>query len=417
LCLRIAATGFVAEHAGSVAAANALLLRGLLDAGNEIDFFSKPTFVDPRPAVGERRGFRFVPVINHRSDAVRRRLERVPCIGSFAGLCDSASYNRLLVRSMSEAHSCRHFDVILWMGDYARGPVAGVPTVSHLQGPPGTDARSIVRRFGEIRQCAGLRAAIRWRLLAGVRLSPLGIPPLRHSDQFIVGSSWSKQTLFQYHGVPEKRIATLPYPIDLALFSSTSAARASMSSQQSLRLLWLGRIVPRKRLDVFLKGAELAIRNGIDVRLTIAGSVGLIPGCEKLIERFPFTDRLERIHHVARADVPALLSRHDILAQPSDEENFGSSVAEAQACGLPVIVGATNGNADYLCSRDLQLSDNRAETFAAALREMAGRKLDGRLGDSAESRSFAQATFHVARVTDRLVEILELAARRQEVLA
>ena len=42
-----------------------------------------------------------------------------------------------------------------------------------------------------------------------------------------------------------------------------------------------------------------------------------------------------------------------MLAQPSDEENFGSSVAEAQACGLPVIVGATNGNADYLCGRDI----------------------------------------------------------------
>ena len=42
--------------------------------------------------------------------------------------------------------------------------------------------------------------------------------------------------------------------------------------------LWLGRIVPRKRLDLFLAGSELAIRQGVDLRLTIVGGVGFIPG-------------------------------------------------------------------------------------------------------------------------------------------
>ena len=95
------------------------------------------------------------------------------------------------------------------------------------------------------------------------------------------------------------------------------------------------------------------------------------------------------------------------LVQPSDEENFGSSVAEAQACGLPVIVGNTNGNADYLCSRDIHLEDDRPETLAGALREMALRKVENRWGDSGDSRSCAARHFALKSVAERLIEILK----------
>src|SRR5258706_15635273 len=96
--MRIACTGFLSEQAGSMAAANALLLRALVERGVEIDFFSKPSFVDPRPAVGELRGFRFVPAVNHISDGLRRRVKGVPVVGAVAARNDAESYNRLIVR-------------------------------------------------------------------------------------------------------------------------------------------------------------------------------------------------------------------------------------------------------------------------------------------------------------------------------
>ena len=163
-------------------------------------------------------------------------------------------------------------------------------------------------------------------------------------------------------------------------------------------------------MDLFLDGVALAIRQGIDVRLTIIGGVGFIPGYEKLIEAFAFADRLRWEKGIPREAVPALLHRHDVLVQPSDEENFGSSVAEAQACGLPVIVGHTNGNADYLCSRDIHLKDDRPETLAAAVGEMALRKAENQWGDAGDSRSCAARHFALKSVATRLIEILEEAA-------
>jgi glycosyltransferase involved in cell wall biosynthesis len=414
--MKLACTGFVSATAGSVAAANALLLSKLLDRGFEIDFFSKPSFVDPRPIVGSKPGFHFVPVNNAILNFTRERVQRLPLVSVAAGVADTLSYNRLLVRRIGEENRHRNYDLCLWLGDYARGSVAGLPTVSYAQGPPGTDARSILGRYAEIRNLAGAKQALKWRLFARLRLSPLGRPPLHHTDRFIIGSRQSANTLVKLYSVDPKRISVLPYPIDLKLFKPLSPplpnGPALSSSNGPLRVLWLGRIVPRKRLDIFLNGASVAIRKGVDLKLTLIGPSGFIPGYELMIRSFPYPDRLLYHQRVDRTQVPALLNQHDVLAQPSEEENFGSSVAEAQACGLPVIVGYTNGNADYLSVRDIHLADDRAETFAEALAEMARRKLAGQLNEQKVSRHAAEQNFDIERVTRALIQILESVDRK-----
>ncbi len=347
--MKIAVTGFVSEQAGSVASANALLLRELLLRGHEVHFFSKASFVDPRPAVGERPGFHFFDVTNAGPDQFRRRVEKVPFVGFAAGFYDAWTYNRMLVSEMARKHAIERYSLSLWLGEFARGRISGVPVVSFVQGPPGTDARSIVDRFDEIKALAGPTNARKWLLLAKLRLSRIGLPPLHQTDYFIVGSRQSRRTLGELYDIPQGRIAVLPYPIDLDLFSLSGLG--AEDGDKSLRVCWLGRIIPRKRLDLFLNGAAEAIRRGVDLRLTIIGGIGFIPGYDKLIKNFAFPDRLRWEQGIPRERVPELLHRHDVLIQPSDEENFGSSVAEAQACGLPVVVGRTNGNADYLCSR------------------------------------------------------------------
>ena len=404
--MKLACTGFVSATAGSIAAANALLLNRLLDQGLQIDFFSKPSFVDPRPIVGDKAGFRFVPVNNRVLDSVRIKLERVPLVATAAGVADAYSYSHLIVRTIAREHQTRGYDICLWLGDYARGYVPGLPTISFVQGPPGTDARSVLNRYTEIRRLAGPVQALRWQMLARLRLSRLGRPPFHHSDHLIVGSSQSSTTLVKLYSVDPDRISILPYPIDLDLFKPLSPT----SQSGSLRVLWLGRIVPRKRLDIFLEGASLAIRQGVDLNLTLVGASGFIAGYELMIRSFPYPDRLTYQQRIERSEVPALLTRHDVLAQPSDEEDFGSSVAEAQACGLPVIVGHTNGNSDYLSVRDIHLADQRPETFAEALAEMAQRKRAGQLGQQTVSRHAAEQNFHIEAVTGALIQILKSVA-------
>jgi glycosyltransferase involved in cell wall biosynthesis len=403
--MRIACTGYLSEQTGSIAGANALLLRSLLERGMEVDFFSKPSFVDPRPIAAGLPGLRFVPCVNSFWGALRRKVRGVPVLDFFGGRMDAASYNQLLVQQIRKEHRRRSYDLCLWMGDYSRGAIPGIPTVSFVQGPPGTDARSVLERSQELKALCGHMLTLKWTTLARLRLSPLGLPGFRHSDYFIVGSEQSRATLRRLYGINPALVSIIPYPVDLKLFYPV--ADGSGSGDGPLRVLWAGRIVPRKRLDLFLEGAARAIEQGVDVRLTIVGPVGFVVGYERLIKEFQYPERLEWIRGVARREMPAIMRRHDVLAQPSDEENFGSSVAEAQACGLPVIVGATNGNANYLCSRDIHLDDDRPETFARSLSEMWQRRRLNQGDDFLESRRVAEEHFQVDRVVERLSGVLD----------
>lgn len=406
--MRLAITGFVSEQAGSIASANALLLRALLERGCEIHFFSKASFVDPRPAVRQHPAFQFSDVDNWLADRIRAKLARVPVAGMVSSRIDASTYNKQLVRRIAEAHRAKPFSLCLWLGDYARAAIPGLPTVSFAQGPPGTDARSLISRYDEVAEMAGARAARKWRLMARLRLSKWGLPAFSQSDEIIVGSSQSRNTLTNLFGIPSEKIHTLPYPIDLDLFRPP---QDPLVSHPGLRCLWLGRVIPRKRLDLFLNGAALAIQRGVDLRLTMIGGVGFVPGYEEMAAKFPYPDRLAWERFLPREKIPGAMHGHDILCQPSDEEDFGSSVAEAQACGLPVIVGATNGNADYLSSRDLHLPDDRPESVANAFSEMAQRKDTGTLGAPSVSRRCAESHFALAHVADQLLAILENAKR------
>lgn len=389
-----------------MASANALLLRSLLDQGCRIHFFSKASFVDPRPSAGGHLFFRFTDVCNRLTDAVRARTQGIPLLSIGTRMVDVSRYNRMVIEAIKREHGRSRFDVCLWMGDYARGRISGLPTVSFAQGAPGTDARSVLRRSAEIRRLSGRTAAWKWRMLARLRLSRPGLPRFDYSDLVIVGSSQSRRTLQREFGLAESRSASLPYPIDLETFRPAACA----NRRGRKRCLWLGRIVPRKRLDLFLDGIALAIRNGTDLDATVVGKVGFVAGYEKLIAAFPFPDRLKWIPAVSRSEVPELLRGHDVLIQPSEEEDFGSSVAEAQACGLPVIVGSTNGNGDYLCPSDIRLRDDEPQELARALESIArAPHLPG------ISRAFASAAFDRITITNRLIELIRGVVRpRQE---
>src|SRR4029077_14334170 len=68
-----------------------------------------------------------------------------------------------------------------------------------------------------------------------------------------------------------------------------------------------------------------------------------------------------------RSRIPGLLRNAAVLVQTSESENFGSAVAEAQGCGVPVVVGHTNGTADYIDAHSQVFEDYRPGSVATAI--------------------------------------------------
>lgn len=110
-------------------------------------------------------------------------------------------------------------------------------------------------------------------------------------------------------------------------------------------VLFVGNLIRRK-------GANLlpAIAERLDPGITVQFTTGF----RKRI-RFRETGNLVNIGDVAYRDMPSLYSTADMLLFPTAREGFGLAVAEAMACGLPVI--ATN------CSSMPELIDDNKGGF------------------------------------------------------
>ena len=223
-------------------------------------------------------------------DRLRQRLSRVPVAGFLAGQIDASTYNRSLVREMTRNHAVERYDLCFWMGDYARGRTPGLPTVCFVQGAPGTDARSVLRQGAEVKRLAGPATALKWQIMARIRLSRWGLPPFKNADRFIVGSSQSKRTLHSLYGIADERISSLPYPIDLELFHLETPERSAETvkaqswaangdkAHAACTFAGLVELFPVSGWIFFLRVLRLRIVKASSFGSTILGGVGFIGG-------------------------------------------------------------------------------------------------------------------------------------------
>jgi glycosyltransferase involved in cell wall biosynthesis len=100
------------------------------------------------------------------------------------------------------------------------------------------------------------------------------------------------------------------------------------------------------------------------------------------------------------------MSTIDVHLQPSENENFGGSAAEALACGVPTVLGPTNGTADALESAAFRFDRYEPDAVAAAME----RAMDAVLGDPAgiakRARAIAERNLAVSAVAKRAAELI-----------
>jgi glycosyltransferase involved in cell wall biosynthesis len=102
-----------------------------------------------------------------------------------------------------------------------------------------------------------------------------------------------------------------------------------------LRILFLGRVGPRKGVPQLVEALSMLPRDG-NWRATIAGDGDVEPARQE-IERLGLADRVVLPGWVGSDEVARLLSRSDVLVLPSFDENLPMSVIEGMAAGLAII--------------------------------------------------------------------------------
>jgi phosphatidyl-myo-inositol alpha-mannosyltransferase len=136
-------------------------------------------------------------------------------------------------------------------------------------------------------------------------------------------------------------VAVLPHAIDVGRFR---AAQLTERPTGKLRIVFLGRLVPRKGALQLVKAVAAlpeAVMQQIEVR--IGGRGPLLPQLEAYVAAHDMSAIVGFDGFVSEDDKPAYLARADIAIFPSiSGESFGISIIEPLAAGAGVVVGGDN---------------------------------------------------------------------------
>lgn len=157
-------------------------------------------------------------------------------------------------------------------------------------------------------------------------------------------------------------------------------------------VLFLGRIDPKKGLDLLLRALAEARARRPELALVIAGAgdPALTARLQTLAAELGLADATLWTGFLDGPTKLAALAGADMLALPSFSENFGNAVVEAMAAGLPVIVSDQVGiHHEIAAAAAGVVVPTEVAPLAAALARLAG--------DPAGRQEMGQRGQHLAR--------------------
>jgi glycosyltransferase involved in cell wall biosynthesis len=407
--MRLAVYGYLAEEGGSLGSAHHLVLDRLLTDGHRIDLYAIEGFVAPG-RLAEHPNLTYLPVRHGPSVAVWRLIERLKGRRMHRPLSTAFSLpsNRLHYPVIEDVLRRRHrrerYDALLVLGLLSPWKLPGLRTVSWTQGTPNGEWGWVQENWLSVARRAG---PLHLPGLAGVYATKYleALADHRKSDVVLCGSRWAVGSWRRF-GVPRRKLTPLPYPIDLDRFRP--APPPADKPPGEFLFLHLGRVVPRKRLDLLLDAFALFAREEPAARLWVVGGLSYgTRGDRRRLAEATQTGAVVYKERVPRAEVPGLLARTDCVVQPSENENFGSAVAESQASGRPVLLGPTNGTKDYVAASSVVFDRYTPAAVADGMREVVRRVRADRAGVAADSRAAAERNLSVARVATELERVLQ----------
>jgi glycosyltransferase involved in cell wall biosynthesis len=166
-----------------------------------------------------------------------------------------------------------------------------------------------------------------------------------------LGLSCADSVIVNSHSVAEeiaaRRLAVtgpvvMPNGVDLGRF------RPLPRSQVGHVILFVGRLVPQKGVDVLLRAFATVLRKCPGIRLVIAGDGYQRLYLERLSRHLGLPPHVEFLGWQTGPALARLYQAAEIVVVPSMYEPFGLVALEAMACGRPVVASRTGGLAEVV---------------------------------------------------------------------
>jgi starch synthase len=173
------------------------------------------------------------------------------------------------------------------------------------------------------------------------------------ADRITVPSVFSYRS-FVEQGVPSEKLCLLPYGVDVSRFQPAAEPRAGRFD-----VLFVGGMNLQKGIQYLVQAYQRIIHAGKSLTFIGVPSQELI-AMLKMRSLWPSDARV--LGHMPQTELKNVMSRSHVLVLPSIQDGFGMVMAQAMACGCPVIASRNTGGEDLF-------SDGR-EGYSVPIRDV-----------------------------------------------
>jgi glycosyltransferase involved in cell wall biosynthesis len=219
----------------------------------------------------------------------------------------------------------------------------------------------------------------------------------RVSDRLVGVSEATVDDLVRLGVAPRERFSVLPLGLDLAPLAEPddrglrqgTRGELGVAPEETL-LVFVGRVVPIKRLDLLLRALAQAGGPGPRLRLALVGDGEERPGLEALASELGIERDVLFLGY--RRELRSLFAAADVGVLSSDNEGTPVSLIEAGAAGLPAVATDVGGVGEVVSEQTgILVPPGDPAALAGALRQMAD--------DPERRRTYGRAAR--SRVTER----------------
>jgi len=132
--------------------------------------------------------------------------------------------------------------------------------------------------------------------------------------------------------VPEDKLQYLPNPVDMPDIE----IKEENPGKNELKLLYVGRLVKQKRIEIILKALNKLLKQGYNFSLTIAGDGPLISEIRNYCVNNNIENNVNIVGHVD--DIDKYYMESNIFILCSDYEGTSNALLEAMSYGLTCII-------------------------------------------------------------------------------
>lgn len=183
------------------------------------------------------------------------------------------------------------------------------------------------------------------------------------ASSLIFVSTFQQEQLIKRYNIETENAHVIPNLVDHRFFTHTKPN----SNDGSLSFITIGSCIAVKQLDLLIQAWKIVNEQFPQLKLTIAGDGPLKNELIELMNGLHLMDSVQWMNKLSRDSVLEQICAHDALISSSKLETFGLTVAEAIACGKPVVVTDSGGVKDIVRSENGIVTGQTAHELAEGI--------------------------------------------------